>query len=264
MYIKTKKTTRPSFYDVAIPTGWNECTDKQKRIIFFILSIKKGAPAKVSIFLKLTRISILKEDDLGYLCSRRGTRFYIASWEMMSFIQKLSWLDTPGSYPSPLSVMHGRKAINERLYTVDFETYLELESFYQMYMESIPNKSLERKNKALMGMFNILYPQTRFWHKWRKSLPLDTELAIITWMAQVKGLLSNYFKDFFQPAENMADNSGHVNVLELCNAQIRALTAGDITKEDDALKKKCWRALTELNAKAKEAKELKKLQNDNK
>ena len=42
------------------------------------------------------------------------------------------------------------------------------------------------------------------------------------------------------------------------NAQIRALTDGDITKESAVLEKDCWRALTELDAKAREAEEFRK------
>jgi len=37
-----------------------------------------------------------------------------------------------------------------------------------------------------------------------------------------------------------------------------ALTDGDITKEDAVFKKDCWRALTELDAKAREAEEFRK------
>ena len=39
------------------------------------------------------------------------------------------------------------------------------------------------------------------------------------------------------------------------NAQIRALAQGDITKEKEILSMDCWRALTELNEKAREIKE---------
>ena len=46
------------------------------------------------------------------------------------------------------------------------------------------------------------------------------------------------------------------NMLELVNAEIRALTGGDITKEREVLQMDCWRALTELNEKAREAQEL--------
>ena len=44
---------------------------------------------------------------------------------------------------------------------------------------------------------------------------------------------------------------------EAMDAQIRALTKGDITKESEILSLDTWRALTELNAQAKEYQELK-------
>ena len=40
------------------------------------------------------------------------------------------------------------------------------------------------------------------------------------------------------------------------DAQIRALTKGDITKEKEILALDTWRALTELNAQAREYKQL--------
>ena len=45
---------------------------------------------------------------------------------------------------------------------------------------------------------------------------------------------------------------------ENMNTQIRALTGGDITKEREVLCMDCWRALTELDAKAKDYEELNK------
>ena len=43
------------------------------------------------------------------------------------------------------------------------------------------------------------------------------------------------------------------------NTQICALTGGDITKEKEVLEMDCWRALTELNAKAKDNEDLEKI-----
>ena len=42
------------------------------------------------------------------------------------------------------------------------------------------------------------------------------------------------------------------------NAQIRALTGGDIIKEEAVLSMDTWRALTELDAKAKEVEDIKR------
>jgi uncharacterized protein YbjQ (UPF0145 family) len=45
-------------------------------------------------------------------------------------------------------------------------------------------------------------------------------------------------------------------VKDSMNAQIRALTKGDITKEQEILNMDTWRALTELNAQAREYQEI--------
>jgi hypothetical protein len=45
------------------------------------------------------------------------------------------------------------------------------------------------------------------------------------------------------------------------DAQIRALTKGDVTKEQEILAIDTWRALTELNAQAKDYQELKRQTN---
>ena len=50
-----------------------------------------------------------------------------------------------------------------------------------------------------------------------------------------------------------------MNFIELYNVQLRALTDGDVTKEKEVLRLECWRVLTELEAKAREAEELEKI-----
>ena len=47
--------------------------------------------------------------------------------------------------------------------------------------------------------------------------------------------------------------------MDANDAQIRALTGGDVTKEAQVLQMQCWRCFAELNAKARESEELKKL-----
>lgn len=49
-----------------------------------------------------------------------------------------------------------------------------------------------------------------------------------------------------------------LSILESINVQLRALTDGDVTKEQSVKQIDCWRALTELNAKAKEAEEFRR------
>ena len=75
------------------------------------------------------------------------------------------------------------------------------------------------------------------------------------WFSYVKKQFSKLFRHFFKPAP---EGGKTVNWLEQMNAQIRALTDGDITKERTVLDADCWRALTELDAKAREAEEFRR------
>lgn len=79
-------------------------------------------------------------------------------------------------------------------------------------------------------------------------------------MVALKDLFARQFPEFFQPAGSASDGNllgtTPSSVEASMNAQIRALTKGDVTKEAEVLALDTWRALTELNAQAREYKEL--------
>ena len=69
--------------------------------------------------------------------------------------------------------------------------------------------------------------------------------------------MSTAFPHFFRKRESAdGEPPTEVHFIDLYNAQMRALTGGDVTKEKTVLALDCWRALTELEAKAREAEEL--------
>ena len=63
-----------------------------------------------------------------------------------------------------------------------------------------------------------------------------------------------YFPFLLKPAGE-GESSEIPDMRAVMNAQIRALTGGDITKEKEVMSMDCWRALTELNEKAREQQE---------
>ena len=81
--------------------------------------------------------------------------------------------------------------------------------------------------------------------------------AVIFWWTGLKAELATRYNELFRRipagAEDYDDSSPAERQRESTDAQIRALTAGDITKEPAVLKTETHRALTELNAKAREA-----------
>ena len=73
--------------------------------------------------------------------------------------------------------------------------------------------------------------------------------------------MARAFPHFFKRTVVEDGQPEHVDFMELYNIQLRALTGGDVTKESTVLGLECWRALTELDAKAREAEELEKIRN---
>ena len=68
------------------------------------------------------------------------------------------------------------------------------------------------------------------------------------------------FPHFLRPAESAGSGStpDYDTLRRNVDAQIRALTKGDVTKESQILALDTWRALTELDAQAREYEELNK------
>ncbi len=77
------------------------------------------------------------------------------------------------------------------------------------------------------------------------------------WYSRIKSVFAEQFPYFFKSGNNSEEDSDY-NFVTAMNAQIRALTDGDITKEQEVLHMDTWRALTELNEKAREAEEYQK------
>ncbi len=87
-------------------------------------------------------------------------------------------------------------------------------------------------------------------------------VSVFYWFASLKQYFAMLFPHFFQPMPS--DNGGNLlggssnlftQLRDSTNAQIRALTGGDVTKEEAIKKMDTHRALTELDAKAREAEE---------
>ena len=87
-------------------------------------------------------------------------------------------------------------------------------------------------------------------------------VSVFYWFASLKQYFAMLFPHFFQPMSS--DNGGNLlggssnlfaQLRDSTNAQIRALTGGDVTKEEAIKKMDTHRALTELDAKAREAEE---------
>jgi hypothetical protein len=173
--------------------------------------------------------------------------FPLTSLQITEASVALTWLADVPSYPVRLSRIGFHRAVRADLQDVSFEDYLCLDNLYQGYLQT------ERK-ALLWDMAKILYR-----YKYIRLNPIE-EISIFYWFTSVKKMFVNMFRHFYKSVEGSEASLPSIQQLQdSMNTQIRALTGGDITKEREVLAMDCWRALVELEAKAKDYDELKKI-----
>ena len=245
--MKTKKTIHVSssgnVLNFTFPKAWSELSQTQLRSVLVFLSVYSAANALVRIvcfFANLIIVRKLEYGDFHCILIAEGGQdtITLSADEFTAMCDALEWVLEPGN--TPVLLTEGRKSIDAMLHGVPFETYIMLENLYQGFLMS--------KNKdAVVRMAEIIFEEDV------AAVQPHERFGIVQWFTQVKSLFAREFPDFFRPL-----SGAPASVKEAMNAQIRALTGGDVTKEQEVLAIDTWRALEELNAKAREAEEFKK------
>ena len=201
-----------------------------------------------------SKITILhRYGEKGYMCKKGKQRFVITALQVAQAVAALDWLRTLPAYPIHLQRIGRLHAIPADFQGVPFETFIVCDNLYQGYIST-------QNEKLLDEMAHHLYSSKYFSLIIRLS-PAD-RINVFYWFASLKAMLSKEFHNFLQPATldnaNLldSDRSQYEILTAAVNAQIRALTKGDVTKEKEVLALDTWRAMTELDALAKEYQEL--------
>lgn len=254
--MKTKKMTPVTSLDKELnfkfPKSWAELTQKQLKAVLVFLSTYPATTALVRITCYFANLVIVKKVGNGQFSCRLATHsgvhtIVISSVEVAAMTEALEWVLQPGDTPVILEELYGRKSIDAELHGVDFETYIALDNLYQGYLMS-------SDENAVCEMANLIYPSNVNRVEDITELQPYELFSICQWFTQVKMLFAKSFPNFFKPV----GGSSECSMVDVMNAEILALTGGDITKEDEVLHKDTWRALTYLDAKAKEAEEFRK------
>ena len=248
--------------DLSCPRSWGDLSQEQLRYVFWLLAtFADGVVVKTYMLVRFTGIGVLRRSRLGWKCTWRppggGGRkvFYLHTWQLHSMLRQLSWVDSLEAMDNRLDVVQGLTAVHPLLQedaatkrSVTFADYLCMEKQYQLFHSTRDGSHIDK-------LASLLYRRPDFSRPDSLELTPAERLATLAWYAHVKAVMARAFPHLFRRAEGEADTSP-LAVLQATNTQLRALTDGDVTKEPAVLRTDCWRALTELDAKAREAAEL--------
>ena len=259
--------TRPSTLSadrvlrLTCPRSWSEMTQEQLRYALHVIGcgLYSSVEGRTLMLLRFCDLQVTKKTPYGWACSvpvgstdegkSRRHHFLLQSWQVQFMIQQLEYVDSYEAFDVRLESIQGIKAVDPLLHRVMFQDYLNMEKYYQGYLAT-------KQPRYALGLARLLYPTSRFDSDIGIASLDDAELTnCIMWYSYVKRQFFKHFRHFFRPAP---EGGKAVDWIEQMNTQIRALTDGDITKESAVLEKDCWRALTELDAKAREAEEIRK------
>lgn len=228
-------TTPPSFsaeLEICVPGSWSALDDDALLLLSRLIGECADREEVKARFL-LSR------------CLTPSEALRFSPSDLLVAFPPLEWIDAPPSVPVRPSRIGERLALDAHFQGVAFETYLVAENLYQGYLST-------RRRATLSLLFDVLYPPTE--DSSPPAPPLDAatqEGVVLLWWWGLKSHFSHTFPDLFRPADSGSISSS--DMAASMNAQIRALTGGDITKEPVVLGADTWRALTELDAKARDA-----------
>ncbi len=232
-----------------VPQGWHELSDKQLRYVYQLLAQNfTSDEVKTLCLLHWTGTKVIGKQPSGAYLLRKGkTLFEATPLTIAELLPALAWLDTVPHQPVRITRINRQSALPADFSEVPFETFIICDNLYQGYLQTQDDNLLDQLGATLYG----------------KSIKfkLYERINIFYWFASLKESFANKYSDFFQPISDATTGgnllgSSVASVEDAMNAQIRALTKGDVTKEGEVLALDTHRALTELNAQAREYKEL--------
>ena len=269
----TDEKSRTVTINLTAPTSWQELSQEQLRIVFDLMAIENESTAiKTYMMIYFCGLHVIRHTRFGWkfwtMVDGKKRVIYIKTSEMQSFIHQFDFIDQLEDMDCRLDAVCGLHAADALLQDgVSFEEYLYAEKYYQNF---IADKNMEWLDNVAMWLYHDRNGRAAGHgdavdDDGRKVdevvLTPGERIGTMLWYAHIKHVMADAFPHFFKKTTIEGGESENVNFIELYNVQLRALTGGDPTKEKEVLTLDCWRALTELDAKAREAEELEKMRN---
>lgn len=250
--------------NLTLPKGWADLTQEQLRYLLQTMvevqtanrnrgyrsmedySAQSMAQVATLCLLKWSGLKVVCAYGDGWLVAHEGEEFRLTTAQIAAAADTLGWAKELPGEPVRLERADGATAVAADLSEdFSFDNWLSCEALWQVYQ-------LNSDEAMLRQMAEILY------HKEGIRLDAAETLGIFYWWASVKTMVSEMFPNFFKPTGEGGEPPSADGIRRSMDAQIRALTKGDITKEAEILAMGAMRALTELDAQAREYDELNK------
>lgn len=249
--------------NLTVPTAWDQLTQAQLRQALDLLARPDATidQAKGTLFLSWAGVTVIRRLTPAadaFLCAHDGTRFTLTPSQLASAAAHLDFLARPEDISVRLDeTLQGRRAAHPHLHGFPFRSFILADRAYSLYVST-------RRTEHAARLAALLYaapPTPDGQDPEPPSFTPGELMGAVLWFAYVKAQFAARWSHLFRrPAADLAAAAFSPQAhQDQADAMIRALTAADITREPAVLQADCWRALTELNAKAREAAELRRL-----
>lgn len=235
--------------NLTFPTSWSQLD--QRQLLYIFTCIAAGySPAQIKSFalVRWNHLDVMYEESAhSFIIKKDGHEYIVSSQQIAELLPQLDYLSEVPSTPIRLEKIKSYQALPADFQEVPFDKFIMCDNLYQGYLHT-------NNSECISDLAAILYD-----FKESTGLTKAQEVSVFYWWTSLKHHFGNMFPNFFKPAASEDPALGtslYRKLSESMNAQIRALTKGDITKEKEVLSMDTWRALTELDAQAKEYDEL--------
>ena len=244
-------------FNITLPTSWDELTDKQLLMVYGLFARDlSAAEVKTLCLMKWNGLKVLSQlPDKRFLIKReKEPEVALSTRQIQQATSVLDFLDSFAPMPVRIARIGKYRALPADFEKVPFEQYMYVDNLFQGYLNT-------QSEELLLQMAQVLYASDHV-------KPSQAHLVgIFYWMASLKQYFAGLFPNFYKPASNNSSGNllgnGQSNIYnqlrETTNAMIRALTGGDITKEERILKMDTWRALTSWTQRLRKQKSFEKL-----
>lgn len=238
--------------NISLPVSWYEMTEKQLEMVYRLFSMEM-TPEEVKVYcvLRWNNIRIITKIGGKYLVKVGRRSATITARQLYNIAATLDFIGQLPAKPVRFEKYKGRKALPADFSEVPFQSYMAADNIFQGFLQT------ERWD-LLHTLVRILYDDD--------DIEPDRTACVMAfyWFAALKQMMARRFHHFYQPVAAVEEGnllkskSLHEKLTDAVNGQIRALTGGDVTKEPYIMSMDTIRALTELDAKAADAEEMKR------